>query len=302
MRMRWIKAGLLGLVTLGAAAQSPVLTPVSGLNGGKVIPTTLPGTLSVGTNGLRTASGGIFLVQTSFASAASFTMTGNSGEVWSLQHAAELVPLSDGSGHTLMMDPATVILSTGATGTFSGGPDPLAVGLTVNVQDPVSNPVGVYNGAFMLTLLSKGGVATQPVNITVTVDPTPISILNASDLAFGAVVLGSNGGTVVVAPGGARTLTGDLLPLEGGGAAAFTVSGVAGASYTVMLPASTTLSNGGGQNLLVDAFTSSPGGNAGLLDTVTGQQALQVGATLNVLPGQAPGQYTGTFQVTVAYN
>jgi hypothetical protein len=50
----------------------------------------------------------------------------------------------------------------------------------------------------------------------------------------------------------------------------------------------------------VDNFVSSLGATAAL--DAQGAQALKVGATLNVDANQAVGLYTGSFDVTVAYN
>jgi len=140
---------------------------------------------------------------------------------------------------------------------------------------------------------------------------TPISIVKDVDMNFGNVaVQAATGGTVVLAtdgtrlPGGAGGVT---LPIVTGtvSAASFTVSGTAGYAYNVTLPSpSVTLTrSSGGQTMTASNFTSDPTTNTGVLDATTGNQTLNVGATLNVAAGQVAGVYTcASFDVTVNYN
>lgn len=139
------------------------------------------------------------------------------------------------------------------------------------------------------------------------------SITTTQDLAFGTFIPAS-GGTVVVSTTGARSATGGVVLLTNtqfSAPAAATFSVVNNTprlrSFTVVLPTSATLTRaGGGGTMTVNAFTSVP---------VTGQQnngrgygtlsggagTISVGATLNVSSGQAVGNYTGTFDVTVTF-
>lgn len=130
-----------------------------------------------------------------------------------------------------------------------------------------------------------------------------VSISNLQSLAFGKFAAGS-GGTVTVSPAGARTATAGvvLLSSDGGAAASFRVSGDAGLSYDIVLPpdGAVVLDNGAGQSMAVDGFTSSPA-DFGQLD-LSGVQTVSVGATLTVATGQAAGNYSGSFNVTVDYN
>lgn len=144
---------------------------------------------------------------------------------------------------------------------------------------------------------------------------TPLSITHGTDLSFGNMAVLSSGGTVVLAPGGGRTTTGDVsLPAAGGTvtAASFSVNGEPGDTYTIILPSGTaTLSDGaGGTPHTMDLGTwktnYSPG-TTGTLDG-SGADALTVGATLTVGGSQAPGTYsltatggTGAFTITISY-
>jgi hypothetical protein len=132
----------------------------------------------------------------------------------------------------------------------------------------------------------------------------PISINKSVDLSFGNVAVSPTiAGTVVLDPAGSRTKTGGVtLPVITGTvtAAKFTVAGAAGTTYSITLPASVLLSNGG-NTMTVDAFTSTPTPTGSL---ATGTEDIFVGGTLNVAAAQASGLYTNTSDlvVTVNYN
>ena len=130
---------------------------------------------------------------------------------------------------------------------------------------------------------------------------TPIAIAKTSDMNFGDVVAGGSAGTVVLTTAGVRSATGGTTLGNAGAtaAAAFNVTGQGSATYSISLPASTTVTSGG-NTMTVNAFASNPSGTGAL--SAGGSQALTVGATLNVGASQATGTYTGTFNVTVTYN
>jgi hypothetical protein len=136
---------------------------------------------------------------------------------------------------------------------------------------------------------------------------TPISLTKVTDMSFGNIAVNAtNGGTVILVPAGTRTATGGVtLPTIAGGtvtAASFTVNGQGNNTYTITLPVSNTIRIGAaGATMIVNAFTSTPSG----IGTLSGgTQTLNIGATLNVIGGQAPGDYVSIapFSVTVNYN
>jgi hypothetical protein len=130
---------------------------------------------------------------------------------------------------------------------------------------------------------------------------TPITLNNTAALQFGNVVASTAAGTIVVSPAGVRSATLGATGISGLpiSAAAFTVGGGADRTFTITLPASTTITDGT-NNMTVDTFTSSLGASSTL--NGSGTAPLTVGATLNVNASQPAGEYTGTFLVTVAYN
>jgi hypothetical protein len=130
-----------------------------------------------------------------------------------------------------------------------------------------------------------------------------IGLVKTADLAFGDLTSGATAGTVRITPAGARSRTGGVTLLASTfGAASFTVSTPSGSrNYTIILPASTTLTSGGGFTMTVNTFLSNPSGS-GTTSAATHTQTLNVGATLQVGANQRPGTYTGMFTVTVNQN
>lgn len=151
---------------------------------------------------------------------------------------------------------------------------------------------------------SAQATATASASATIV---TPISIAKSADMHFGNVAVNaSQNGTVVLAPAGSRTATGGVtLPATVGSpaAASFTVSGEANYTYAITLPsANITLADAASNTMDAGSFTSSPSATGTL--SASGSQILNVGATLQVIAGQAAGTYTTAqdFEVTVNYN
>jgi spore coat protein U-like protein len=176
----------------------------------------------------------------------------------------------------------------------------LSVGATLHLA--AGQAAGAYSGGLTLTCVADDGNPTDDATIAVLVTLlAPISISNTGELAFGTAAPTGVGGTITVAPDSGRTAVNvDLL---GGtvSAASFTVGGEAGTGYTIAVaPATLTITDGGVNNMDVDAWTTAPTSPA----TLSGAppDSLTVGATLNVGANQAPGVYSGTFSVTAEYN
>jgi hypothetical protein len=87
--------------------------------------------------------------------------------------------------------------------------------------------------------------------------------------------------------------------------AAYNVSGAVNTTYGITLPSTITVTSGGANmtinSLLARTASAGTNGLTGTLST-SGTDNFTVGGTLNVAAGQATGIYTGTFDVTVAYN
>ncbi len=123
------------------------------------------------------------------------------------------------------------------------------------------------------------------------------------DLAFGVIVPGESSGTVTISPSTSnRTRNGGVvLVASTSGAASFNISGAANAVYTVTLPDTDTINISSGSNIMkVQSFTVYPPSGSAKLGA-DGLAIFTVGGTLQIEPNQPPGNYTGTFQVTVSY-
>lgn len=130
-----------------------------------------------------------------------------------------------------------------------------------------------------------------------------LAVNNVQAMSFGKFVAGS-GGTVTVSSSGARSASGGILlmPSSTGSAALFSVTGAPNATFAISLPANgnVLLTSTTGQSMAIKDFMSS--------SRLTGQlgsggsQTILVGATLNVGNNQAPGNYSGLFDLTMNYN
>lgn len=147
-------------------------------------------------------------------------------------------------------------------------------------------------------MMNAQSADTATANVTADII-TAISITKTADLAFGSAVADAvSAGTVVVDVNGSQTCTTVACPTRTTAAAAFDVAGQNTYTYAISLPTSTTLTSGT-NNMTVDTFVDSKGGTGTL--TASGD-SFTVGATLHVTAAQPAGNYTGTFDVTVAYN
>jgi len=144
--------------------------------------------------------------------------------------------------------------------------------------------------ALLLALLPAGGASGQ-------------TLQNTGALSFGAFAAGT-GGTITVSAAGARSRSGSIVLASQGGvasAAQFLITGTPGATYTITLPSDgTVVLSSGGSTMALNTFTSTPSG-ANIPLGGGGTQVISVGATLTVSAAQAPGNYTGSFNVTVDY-
>lgn len=132
-----------------------------------------------------------------------------------------------------------------------------------------------------------------------------VQIQRLANLRFGRFATPSTPSTLRVAMTGAVTPSADLAsslsmaqPPEGRGPAQFRIEMDGNRGFTAYIPASLTISSGSA-NMLVNAVEGR------LVRIVSaGRQSiyrLDMGGTLRVGANQAPGQYSGTFLVTVVY-
>jgi hypothetical protein len=133
---------------------------------------------------------------------------------------------------------------------------------------------------------------------------TAMTITETSAMHFGTMTVPTGATTVILATAGTVTVgsgaTTLLAQAPTSTAAAYDITGDVNATYAITIDASTIITNGT-DNMTVNNFVCS---YAGLTSTLSalGADNFTVGATLNMIDAQPAGTYTGTFDVTVAYN
>lgn len=169
--------------------------------------------------------------------------------------------------------------------------------------DGLSRLFGRYRLGVMLTVFFIAAAATSA--------EAGITIVNNDPLAFGSLIAGS-GGTVTIAPSnGARSATGGVSLMSSTYQAARFTVGCTGLLcilplyYNIDPVSGITLTSGGNSmtvgNFLPYSVNNFGSSTTGLLALLSGTDSLKVGATLTVSNNQAPGSYSGSFSVTVAF-
>jgi hypothetical protein len=169
------------------------------------------------------------------------------------------------------------------------------------------------------TALSATSAQAQVANGTAqAVIVEPLGLVKIADLRFGRMAVSSTAGTVTVDPNtGACAVTGGVVSAGGCGFAQFGGQGVRRMRLRIQVPTTITLTGPGGATMVANTITlgTAPelqyiGGNGnGLgngnrryeITSNTGIFTFRIGGRLNVGANQAPGVYTGTFNVTVQY-
>lgn len=169
--------------------------------------------------------------------------------------------------------------------------------------------------ALGLVLLVPAPAAAQTATGTAqAVIVEPLGLVKVQDLKFGRIAATTSGGTIVVnADTGACTASGSVRSAGGCGSAQFAGRGVRRLTVRIQVPAAVNLTGPAGATMVADTITlgASPdlvflGGAIGgtrryQVSTSSGIFTFRMGGRLNVGAGQRPGQYSGTFPVTVEY-
>lgn len=142
---------------------------------------------------------------------------------------------------------------------------------------------------------TAAGAATAEI-----VAPITLTHTTGAALDFGTFTTGTTGGTVVVDQAGAGTAFGDVTLVTGSVEAAdqFTVAGDPSRTFSIAAT-NGSVSNGLATPTLM-GFTTDVAAS-GALDG-SGAASFSVGGTLTVAGGEPAGTYTGSYDVTVAYN
>ncbi|MCB2088263.1 MAG: DUF4402 domain-containing protein [Sphingomonadaceae bacterium] len=167
---------------------------------------------------------------------------------------------------------------------------------------------------FVSTLLSVPAMAQSAAAPAQLVVLEPLSLVKVKDLDFGQIIV-NGAGTVVLNPTGSGTCTasGNLVRSGTCKPAEFAGLGSTGRFVRVRRPASNSITlTGPGTNMTVTnlQLDASPDlqlwfqlgrGYYYRIVSPDGSFDFRVGGTLNVAAGQAPGVYTGTFDVDINY-
>ncbi len=148
-------------------------------------------------------------------------------------------------------------------------------------------------------LAQSGNVETRTGTIRAqVVRPLVLSHWSGFALRFGRFTAGTTPGTVVITASGGATATGGTTFVSGSTTATDRL--IARGEPNRLISITTgpgSVSNGSATM----SFTTVPSLPAGFIPAA-GAGFFTVGGTLSVPSGQAPGNYTGTYPVTVSYN
>lgn len=129
------------------------------------------------------------------------------------------------------------------------------------------------------------------------------SIVTTGNLSFGRFAA-AGGGSISIGVNGTRTRSGGVILLSSPASAARFALTENGQGHDNRIAILTLPPNGsvtlvsGADSMAVNDFVSNHAGN-GLPGPAT--ETVSVGATLQVAPNQRPGNYSGSFQVTLEY-
>jgi uncharacterized protein DUF4402 len=153
-----------------------------------------------------------------------------------------------------------------------------------------------------LSFLSFCAVAQNPTD-SVPGDPGALSVYPMQNLSFGAFTIGSNGGTIVIASNGTRSVTGDIIPLNMGliyCQAFFEVEAPEGSILSILNGPDVALAGSNGGSLSLKIGISDPISPFSISVPSPGRTSISIGGTLTVgsLLANPPGAYTGNFYIT----
>ena len=247
----------------------------------------IAGTAIINTSDGKSTTGGAFHLG-GFSRSGSFRLSGGGSTAYACTLPGTIQVAS--GGNTADVDSFTT--SPPLSGILPGSGQ-----LTINVGATLQLPAGLAAGSYAGTLTMICDAVQGTINATATVG-SMISISSVASLDFGTMAPTVSAGTVTISTTGTRSSAN--VDLAGGitSAAQFDVGGEGGLTYSISLPASTTLI-GPGTDMVVDTFVND---NASPALSGGGTDTFNVGATLHVGGSQVSGTYLGTFPVTVNYN
>jgi hypothetical protein len=136
----------------------------------------------------------------------------------------------------------------------------------------------------------------------------PITLGKASDLAFGSIAKPSAGGNTITVDevSGARSLSGGgdaSLAASTASRAAYTVGGEGGQAFSISVPGTLNMVRAGGsETLQVVLVSSATSGTLSGSIGAAGTASFGVGGRITISKATPSGAYSGSFEVSVAYD
>jgi hypothetical protein len=163
---------------------------------------------------------------------------------------------------------------------------------------------------FVLCMLAHGFEARSQASVTSQVFAEVMEALAAQEtqqLNFGRFSPETSGGQVVITPDGNRSAQGSVVLASGSHSPGmFFITGAPMASFSIQLPLepAVLVHQSSNRIMVVDYWTSDPPSSAEVSTQADGSRQISIGATLLVgnMQSNPTGIYSGTFQVTFAYN
>jgi hydroxyethylthiazole kinase-like sugar kinase family protein len=169
--------------------------------------------------------------------------------------------------------------------------------MTINKRLLAAATIAAILGNVSAAHAASGNSSTAAGTASATVvAPIVLTHTAGAALNFGKITVGA-GGTVVVASGGAGSVTGDVgfVPGSTNAADQFSLTGDNSRNFGITTTGGT-ITNGSKTMTFITAASSGSG-----TTSTTGTYSFTVGGTLTVTGTETPGSYTGTYNATVTY-
>jgi len=162
----------------------------------------------------------------------------------------------------------------------------------------------------VLCMVAYGFEVRSQASVTSQVFAEVMEALAAQEtqqLNFGRFSPETSGGQVVITPDGNRTSQGSVVLASGSySPGMFYITGAPLANFSIQLPSepAVLMHQNSNKMMLVDFWTSDPPSSVEVSTQADGSRQISIGATLLVgnVQSNPTGIYSGTFQVTFAYN
>lgn len=167
--------------------------------------------------------------------------------------------------------------------------------------------------ALGLLLLVPGVARAQTARATAQATIVePLGLVKVQDLRFGRIAVNAAGTVTVNADSGACTASGGIIATGGCGFGQFAGQGSRKLTVRIQIPTTVTLAGPAGSTMVADTITLGATPDLAFLGMTGGTPRYQIsssngiftfrlGGRLNIAANQRPGQYSGTYSVTVQY-